>query len=76
MASPKLIPVAYPKSAVSRTAAPVLELRPLRASGLRLAKQADDRASTRPRSATEQRQVQPRRVPGPDESSKDPADHS
>jgi SAM-dependent methyltransferase len=34
MGTPKLIPVAYPKSSVSRAAAPVLELRPLRRPGL------------------------------------------
>lgn len=46
-APPRLIPAAYPKSAVSRAVAPVLELRPLRTSGLRLGQPGGERSLAR-----------------------------
>jgi SAM-dependent methyltransferase len=67
MSTPKLMPVAYPKSSVNR--APVLELRPLRASGLRLTKRAGDGVSTRSRSGGDNH-------PGVEASSRDPADRN
>jgi SAM-dependent methyltransferase len=46
--SPKLIPVAYPKSAVHRAVAPVLELRRMRTSGLTLDRKRPSARRNRP----------------------------